>query len=101
METTHDNVHQHPLLNIVASISDAFDKATTFNATFLPTTDKATALHQLSSVVTRAQGLLLSVMAASADVADEHGARTVGDWYASATRHDHRPAIGLDHLARS
>lgn len=101
MENIHDNAQQHPLLNSVASISTEFDKATTFNPTFLPTADKATALHQLSRVVTRAQGLLLSVMAASADVADEHGAERVGDWYAATTRHDHRPALGLDHLARS
>lgn len=101
METTHDNVQQHPLLDVVASISNEFDKATTFNPTFLPTTDKAAAMRQLSTVITRAQGLLLSVMAASGDVADEIGARTVGDWYANATHHDHRPSIGLDRLARS
>ena len=40
-------------------------------------------------------------MAASGDVADETGARSAGDWYAAATRHDHRPSIGLDRLARS
>ncbi|UUZ61766.1 HNH endonuclease [Nocardioides sp. B-3] len=40
-------------------------------------------------------------MAASADVADEHGAKRIGHWYAATTRHDHRPSIGLDHLARS
>ncbi|UUZ60235.1 hypothetical protein [Nocardioides sp. B-3] len=101
METTHDNLQQHPLLDIVASLSSEFDKATTFNPTFVPTTDKATAMRQLSTVITRAQGLLLTVMAASADIADEHGAKRVGDWYAATTRHDHRPSIGLDHLARS
>ena len=36
METTHDNHPQHPLLDIVANISDELDKATTFNPTFLP-----------------------------------------------------------------
>jgi hypothetical protein len=51
--------------------------------------------------VTRAQGLLLSVMAASGDVAEETGARTTGDWYAAATRHDHLPCKGLDRLAGS
>src|SRR5688572_2732266 len=101
METTHDNHPQHPLLDIVANISDELDKATTFNPTFLPTTDKATTMRDLSTLITRAQGLLLSVMAASADVADEHGAKRVGDWYATTTRHDHRPSTGLDHLARS
>ena len=101
METAHDNAQQHPLLQVVASISDELDKAASFNPTFVPTTDKARAMRELSTVITRAQGLLLSVMAASGDVADEHGAKRVGDWYASATRHDHRPSIGLDHLARS
>ena len=101
METAHDNAQQHPLLQVVASISDELDKAASFNPTFVPTTDKARAMRDLSTVITRAQGLLLSVMAASGDVADEHGAKRVGDWYASATRHDHRPSIGLDHLARS
>lgn len=101
METAHDNHQQHPLLGIVASISDELDKATTLNPTFVPTPDKATAMRELSTLVTRAQGLLLSVMAASGDVADEIGARSVADWYANATRHDHRPSKGLDHLARS
>lgn len=101
METTHGNRQQHPLLDVVASISNAFDKATTFNPTFVPTTDKAAAMHELSKMVTRAQGLLLSVMAASGDVAEERGARTAGDWYATTTRHDHKPSHGLNHLGRS
>ncbi|EON23111.1 MULTISPECIES: HNH endonuclease signature motif containing protein [Nocardioides] len=101
METIHDKPPQHPLLDVVASISEAFDKATTFNPIFVPTRDRAAAMRDLSTVITRAQGLLLSVMAVSGDVADEQGAKRVGDWYATATRHDHRPSIGLDHLARS
>lgn len=101
MQTTHDNSHQHPLLAAVAGISEDLDKAATFNPTFLPGGVKATAIRELATIVTRAQGLLLSVMAASGDVAAEHGAQSVGAWYANATRHDHRPAIGLDHLARS
>ncbi len=101
METTHDTHQQHPLLNIVASISDQLDKATTLNPTFVPTRDKATAMRELSTIVTRTQGLLLSVLAASGDVADESGARSAGDWYAASTRHDHRPSVGLDRLGRS
>ena len=101
METTHDTHPQHPLLKVVASISDELDKATTLNPTFLPTTDKATALRELSTLITRTQGLMLSVLAASGDVAQDIGARSAGDWYATATRHDHRPSIGLDRLARS
>jgi hypothetical protein len=101
METTHDLHPQHPLLDVVASISDELDKATTFNPTFVPTAGKATAMRDLSTIITRAQGLLLSVMAASGDVAEESAARSAGDWYAAATRHDHRPSIGLDRLARS
>jgi hypothetical protein len=101
METAHDKHQQHPLLDIVASISEELDKATTFNPTFVPTPDKATAMRELSAILTRAQGLLLSVRAASSDVAEEIGARSAGDWYAATTRHDHRPSIGLDRLARS
>lgn len=101
LETTHDNHQQHPLLDIVASISDEFDKAASFNPTFVPVDDKAAAMRELSTLVTRAQGLLLSVMAASSDVADEIGARSTGEWFATATRHDHKPSIGLDRLAHS
>ena len=101
METTRDDVTQHPLLDAVATISEQLDKAHTFNPTFVPTTDKTTALRELSTLVTRTQALLLSVMAASGDVAEEHGARSVGAWYAATTRHDPRPSVGLDHLARS
>lgn len=101
METTYDNMPQHPLLDIVARLSNNLDKATTLNPTFLSTTDKATALRELSTIVTRTQGLLLSVMAASGDVAGATGARSAGDWYAATTRHDQRPSIGLDRLARS
>src|SRR5687767_6977700 len=101
METAHDKHPQHPLLNVVASISDELDKATTFNPTFVPTAGKAVGMRDLSTIITRAQGLLLPVMAASGDVAEEIGARSAGDWYAAATRHDHRPSIGLDRLARS
>jgi hypothetical protein len=101
METSHDPHRQHPLLDAVARLSSELDKATTFNPTFVPAGDKATAMRQLSTVVTRAQGLLLTVLAAAGDVAEESGARSAGDWYAAATRHDHRPATGLDRLARS
>ncbi len=101
METTHDHLQRHPLLDIVASLSDQLDKASTFNPTFVPTREKATAMRELSAIVSRAQGLLLSVMAASGDVAEETGARSAGDWYAATTRHDHRPSVGLDRLARS
>jgi hypothetical protein len=80
MATTHDR-HQHPLLDAVASISAELDKAATLNPNFVPSSDKAAALCELSTIVTRAQGLLLSVLAASGDVADEAGARSAGDWY--------------------
>ena len=93
--------HQHPLLDAVASVARELDKAATFNPTFVPTTDKAAALRELSALVTRTQGLLMGVLAASGDVADEAGARSAGEWYAAATRHDHKPALGLDRLARS
>ncbi len=58
-------------------------------------------MRELSTIVSRAQGLLLSVLAASGDVAEQTGARSAGDWYAAATRHDHRPSVGLDRLGRS
>lgn len=101
MESAHDSHHQHPLLVAVAGIGDQLDKAATSDPTFLTTGDKATALRELSALVTRTQGLLLSVLAASGDLAEETGARNAGEWYAAATRHDHRHSIGLDRLARS
>ena len=101
METTRDRREQHPLLDAVAALSEDLDKVSSFNPTFLATADKAAAIRELSTIVTRAQGLLMSVVAASADVADEAGARSVGEWYAATTRHDPRPALGLDRLARS
>lgn len=99
--TTTDDLHQHPLLDAIACVAGELDKAATFNPTFVPTADKATALRELSTIITRAQGLLLSVLAASGDVADDAGARSPGAWYAAATRHDHRPAHALGELARS
>ncbi|PUA81891.1 HNH endonuclease signature motif containing protein [Nocardioides currus] len=101
MEGTRETRDQHPLLGLVAAMSDRIDKAGSVNPTFMSTTEKATALRELSTLVTRSQGLLLSVLAASGDVADEVGARSVGEWYAASTRHDHRPSIGLARLARS
>lgn len=101
MQTTGADAQQHPLLDVVASLRDELDKAATFDPVFLPAAGKASAMHELSAIVTRAQGLLMSVMAAADDVADEAAARSVGAWFAAATRHDHRPAIGLDRLARS
>ena len=56
METTHDNVQQHPLLDIVASISDELDKATTLNPTFVPTTGKAAAMRDLSTIISPRPG---------------------------------------------
>ncbi|MCW2833547.1 MAG: endonuclease [Nocardioides sp.] len=100
MSTTRDQ-SQLPLLDVVAGIAGELDKAATFNPTFVPAGDKPTALRELSTIITRTQGLLLSVLAASGDVADETGARTAGAWYAAATRHDHRPATALDRLASS
>ena len=57
--------HQHPLLDAVASVARELDKAATFNPTFVPTTDKAAALRELSVLVTRTQGLLMGVLATS------------------------------------
>ena len=101
METAHDPHQQHPLLHIVAGISGQLDKAMTVNPTFVPAGDKATAMRELSTIVSRTQGLLLSMLAASGDVAEDTGARCVADWYATATRHDHRPSTGLEQLGRS
>ncbi|HXH77618.1 DUF222 domain-containing protein [Nocardioides sp.] len=100
MTITRDQ-HQHPLLDAVVAVSADLDKAIGFNPTFVPVGDKATALRELSTIVTRTQGLLLSLLAASGDVADETGARSAGAWYAATTRHDHRPATALEHLASS
>jgi hypothetical protein len=93
---------EHPLLRVLAAVDDALDEAAELDPTFLPTRDKERALVAVQRVLSRLEGLKHELVAAAGDVADDHAARSAGQWLAVETRsgartgaRDQRTADGL------
>jgi hypothetical protein len=94
-------VPQHPVLGCVAEIGAALDQVAEAQAVFLSTAEKAAALRDLAAVEARVVELRLRVMAASADVAEQTGARDVAAWWAHETRSEPEVARADQRLARA
>jgi hypothetical protein len=76
----------HPILAAAAVIDEALKGVADTNPTFMPTTAKAEALRELVRIESRVAELRMRILADSADLAAETGARDAAGWFADATR---------------
>lgn len=97
------SVPEHPILECVAEVGAALDRATDAQAVYLTTDEKARALRGLTELETRVAAMRLRVMAVAGDVAEEAGSRDVAAWWSHHTRAetdrgraDERLACSLD-----
>ncbi len=89
----------HPILVATTLIDDALKAVADTNPTFMPTTDKATALKELVRIESRVAELRVRILADSADLAADSGARDAAGWFADATRTRFEDARADLHLA--
>src|SRR5687768_13318744 len=97
--TVHVMTPEHPVLACAGEMSAALDRVAGADPAYMTSAAKATALRELSSVVTRAQALVWRVLANADDVALDEGARSAAAWLAHETRTDVGPALAAAHLA--
>ena len=86
MEEPRDLSISHPVLACAGAIEGALDEVAGADPLYMTPAAKASAMIQLSTVISRAQGLLLRVVAAADDVALDAGARSAAAWLAHGTR---------------
>ncbi len=89
----------HPLLACLARMQDEMKTVRDVQPVFMTTSDKAETLRQLVAVASELAELRFRTIAASTDVAEEHGARDVAAWLAHETRTDTRTTRADQHLA--
>ena len=92
-------LEEHPLLRCLASVDALLDGANELDPTFLPTCDKARALLAVERELSRLEGLRLRLLAASADLAAERGARSAGVWLAGESRAGAADGVRAQRLA--
>ncbi|GAB4013416.1 HNH endonuclease signature motif containing protein [Nocardioides ultimimeridianus] len=79
-------VSLHPILACARSLQNDLAAVADMPADYLRTRDKADLLTDLAKVKAQLAELELRVLAAAADVAEEHGSRDAGCWLAHTTR---------------
>ncbi len=89
----------HPILAAASVIDEALKTVVDTNPAFMTTLDKAEALRELSSIESRVVELRLRILADSADLAADSGARDAAGWYADATHGRFEDARADLHLA--
>lgn len=93
----------HPILAATSAMDEALKAVADTNPAFMPTADKAEALVELARIESRVGELRMRVLADSADLAADSGARDAAGWYADAShtrfedaRADLRLATAID-----
>lgn len=76
----------HPILAAASVIDEALKAVADTNPAFMPTTDKSAALLELTRIESRVGELRMRILAGSADLAADSGARDAAGWYADASR---------------
>jgi hypothetical protein len=89
----------HPVVACTEQASAAITEALGYQPVFMDADAKRAALAAISKQERQLAALKLRVMAASADVADVHGARDVAAWLASRTQADPVPLRAQHKLA--
>src|SRR5689334_12360877 len=101
--TADGTKRDHPVLAVIAQLSDALASAAAVNPSFMRTPEKAAALAELARVESQVAELRLRILADADDVASEFAGRNVAGWLQWATRcrgedarADLRLALALD-----
>lgn len=76
----------HPVLGCAAEMRAALDAVVDVQPTYMSTADKQTALVELARIEGQVAELRMRVLAASAEVGEESGARDAAAWLAHATQ---------------
>ena len=98
---TTTGTREHPLAHCATVITGALSEVTDLDPAWLPVDAKADLLLRLTHAQERLAALKLRVMAASADVAEDHGARSVASWLAVQTRDETATCAAEEKLARA
>ena len=101
MEQPRDPSVSHPVLACAGAIAGALDEVAGVDPLYMTPAAKAAAMVELSTVVSRAQGLLLRVVAAADDVALDAGSRSAAAWWAHETRTTPGAAVRLGRLGEA
>ncbi len=96
-----DTITTHPVLGCAEAVRAALSSVAQVQPMFMSVADKEAALVALARAESQVAELKLRVLAASDDVAVEHGSRDPGLWYANATQTDPRVAAGELQLAKA
>src|SRR5688572_3552688 len=91
----------HPIIECASDISAAVKGVASVEPTFMVTAEKEAALVALIEARSRLDALTMRVLAASDDIAQEHGLRDAAAWLAVETRTTQRAARRDLTLARS
>src|SRR5689334_16156395 len=78
-------VFQHPLLGAVRAARADLASVSEAEPCYLTTEAKEAALVEIAALTAQADELRLRILAAAGDVADKHGARNAGAWFAAET----------------
>jgi hypothetical protein len=101
MEDARDLSISHPVLACAGAIGSALDEVAGVDPLYMTPAAKAAAMVELSTVISRAQGLLLRVVASADDVALLAGARSAAAWLAHETRVTPGAAVRLGRLGEA
>jgi hypothetical protein len=101
MEEPRDLSISHPVLACAGAIGGALDEVAGADPLYMTPAAKAAAMVGLSTVISRAQGLLLRVVAASDDMAMDAGSRSAATWLAHETRTTPGAAVRLGRLGHA
>ncbi|WP_408898304.1 DUF222 domain-containing protein [Nocardioides sp. R1-1] len=80
----------HPMVGCASELCAALDRVAQVQPVYMTTGDKERALVELARAKAKLAEVEARILAASDDIAVEHGARDVADWLAHATRADAR-----------
>jgi hypothetical protein len=101
MEEPRDLSIPHPVLACAGAIGGALDEVAGVDPLYMAPAAKAAAMVELSTVISRAQGLLLRVVASADDVALDAGSRSAAAWLAHETRTTPGAAVRLGRLGEA
>ncbi len=89
---------EHPVIRLCTGLDAALTEAAASEPMYLPTGAKAEVLVEIARLGDQLAALQLKMMAASDDVAAEHGARNVAAWLAPRVRSDYGPLASSERL---
>ncbi|WP_121257655.1 HNH endonuclease signature motif containing protein [Nocardioides ferulae] len=98
---TTTNTREHPLQACATAITAALADVVDLDPTWLPIDTKADVLIELAQAQEQLGALKARVIAASGDLADDRGARSVASWLATQTRDEPASCAAEEKLAKT